>query len=576
MSKDLSRRLNRMALASLLLLVPAEGQAAPADTQSLIARGIDALHVFEYEEANEAFRQARTIDPGSVMACWGEAMTYHQTLWRNEDLQAGRQALARLGTSPAARAAKASTPKEKGLLAAAEALFGEGDASTRRARYAEAMARAHARVPDDVDVAAFYALALLGTMSRGLIGAGDHEGHMPSLAGSATQADVSRILHEVLKAHPDHPGALHYLLHNDDDPAHARDALDAARALAKVAPQASHAQHMPAHIFLQLGLWRDAAASDAVAFRTSDEWVARKHLPQALRNYHALAWLEYELLQQGHDREARATLAQIEPVVKATRDTTLLSDLSSMRARYVVDTSSWQMLANESNFGNVNELFAIGMSAARTGNAALAARAQQALAAKQHDPREGDLRPAIAIMERELAGMIAFAAGRRNEALTIVTDAAIAETRLPAPLGLPSPIKPAPELLGELLIESGRPADAAAWFTQALARSANRSLSVLGLARAAAATNDVARAQQLYRQLLENFTGADADLAIANEARAALAKATAPAAAPLSGVPTPRIVAIAAPIAAVVAIAAFIARRRRDRARQNGRKAGRP
>ena len=87
-----------------------------------------------------------------------------------------------------------------------------------------------------------------------------------------------------------------------------------------------------------------------------------------------------------------------------------------MRARYVVETSSWTMLASESNFANVNELFAIGMSAARAGNAALAERARAALSAKQHDEREGDLRPAIAIMERELAGLIAFGAGGRDEA----------------------------------------------------------------------------------------------------------------------------------------------------------------
>src|SRR5262249_48959264 len=159
--------------------------------------------------------------------------------------------------------------------------------------------------------------------------------------------------------------------------------------------------HMPSHIFLQLGMWRDAAASDTAAFHASDVWVSRKKLPLALRNYHALAWLQYELLQQGRRRAAYATLAQIEPVVKATSQLTLLGDLSTMRARYVVETSSWPLLANESNFGNVNELFAIGMSAARSGNAALAARARQALEAKQHDEREGDLRPAIAIMERE-------------------------------------------------------------------------------------------------------------------------------------------------------------------------------
>src|SRR5207245_2706354 len=124
------------------------------DAHALMRQGLTALHYFEYEEANDAFRRAQAIDPGSVMACWGEAK------------------------------------------------------------------------PDDRDVASFYALALLGTMSRSLIGYVDaHEGHSASLAGSETQTRVNEILRKVLTTHPDHPGALHYLLHNDDDPAHAHEAV---------------------------------------------------------------------------------------------------------------------------------------------------------------------------------------------------------------------------------------------------------------------------------------------------------------------------------------------------------------
>ncbi len=392
-----------MNVSACLLVAASVWVRAQGDqtAQALIARGVESLHWFEYEDANETFRRAQAIDPRSVMAVWGEAMTYHQTLWRNEDVAAARRALQRLGPTAATREAAARTGKERLLLAAAEALFGEGGVEERRRRYAEAMRRAYEQSGDDPDVASLYALALLGTMSRSLIGYVDaHEGHSASLAGSPTQAQVSEILKRVLKEHPAHPGALHYLLHDDDDPVHAREALDAARALAALAPAASHALHMPAHIFVQLGLWRDAAASDAAAFKASDAWVARKSLPKAMRNYHALAWLEYELLQQGRYRAARATLDEIEPVVKASGEPALLSDLSTMRARYVIETADWTLMRNQDSFGNVNDLFAIGMSAARTGNAALAERARQALDASQRDPREGDLRPAIAIMER--------------------------------------------------------------------------------------------------------------------------------------------------------------------------------
>jgi hypothetical protein len=170
-------------------------------------------------------------------------------------------------------------------------------------------------------------------MARGLIGYVDtHEGHSQTLAGSETQARVSAILDRVLQAHPEHPGALHYLLHNLDDPGHAPLALAAARRFAALAPDSSHALHMPAHIFLQLGLWHDAALSDRAAFAASQAWVTRKHLGPAMRSYHALSWLQYELLQLGRYHEAQATLDEIAPIVKASGRAALLSDLSSMRA----------------------------------------------------------------------------------------------------------------------------------------------------------------------------------------------------------------------------------------------------
>jgi hypothetical protein len=130
-----------------------------------------------------------------------------------------------------------------------------------------------------------------------------------------------------------------------------------------------------------------------------------------MRNYHALQWLQYELLQLGRYREARATIDELAPVVKATGNVTLLSDLSSMRARYVIETASWPLLATESNFGNAYELFAIGLSAARSRNRDVASRVVQALGQRAQDPREGDLRPAAVIMEREVAALLAFRAG---------------------------------------------------------------------------------------------------------------------------------------------------------------------
>ncbi len=555
----------------------AGGQAA---AQSLTAKssageaalraGMAALHSFEYEDANEAFLRAQRADPGLVLAYWGEAMTYHQTLWGKEDVSAARGALARLALTAPARAAVARSPRERMLLDAADALFGPGDGATRRTRYAGKMAEVYAAEPYDPEVASFYALALLGTMSRSLIGYVDsHEGHSASLAGSDTQARVGAILATTLAAYPEHPGALHYLLHNYDDPGHARLGLDAARAYAKVAPESSHALHMPAHIFLQLGMWADAEASDRVAYSASETWVARTGLPPALRNYHALAWRQYELMQLGRFRESWALLDDLAPVVKATGDLTLLSDLSSMRARHVLESQRWAIVAHERNFGNVNELCAIGISAARSGNPSLAELARQGLASRATSPQEGDLRPAIAIMEREVAAVMALAAGQPGGAVEILRSATRDELRLPPPLGLPIPVLPAPELLGEVLLQLGRPAEALEAFAQALSRNANRTRSVLGSARAAAALGQTGAARDHYRRVLANYEHADADVVEVAEARAAQA-ATWTATSGGRTTPLP-FIPIAAAVAGIVALLAIALGVRRSRARRAAR-----
>ena len=521
--------------AGLGLTLSAVGHAGAAATspeaQAQFQRALGSLHDFEYEEATEGFKQAQRLDPDFALAYWGEVLSYYQTLWRQENLPAARQALARLGPSPGARAAKAATRRDAGLLSAVDELFGDGDAPSRHRLYADAMGRLYGEYPDDPDVASLYALALLGTVSRSLIGYSEvNQSPDRQLPGSAIQKQIGTILAKVLETHPRHGGALHYLLHNYDDPDHARLALDAARTFASVAG-ASHALHMPAHIFLQLGLWHDAASSDRAAYGASIEWTRRRGLRPGMRNFHALSWLEYELLQTGRYRDASRALDAMAPFASADAPSAqgshgahqpLSSDLSSMRARLVIETRRWSLLDRERNFGNVDELLAIGMSAANTGNTPTAKIAGRALSQRAQAEQDGDLRRAIAIMEREVAALIARANGRSSEAIAILAEAARAELALPAPLGLPFPAKPAPELLGEILLEAGRGREAQSSFEQELRRNPNRSLSVLGLARAAMASGNADVARQRYRELLANFDEADEDLPEVTEALAAL------------------------------------------------------
>src|SRR5262249_53291108 len=285
------------ARAPILGLVsfPTSGAAA---AQPAFVRGVLYLHSFEYDDAIDAFREAQKIDPAFAMAYWGEALAYDQPLWLNQQIDRARAALARLAPTRAARLAKAPTAREKGYLDAVELLYGQGDAAARHRAYAERMGALHAQYPDDDEAAAFYALALLSTIPEG--------GRNPDVSLKA-----GAIVSAILKKNPQHPGAAHYALHAYDDGEHAAKGLDAARIYARIAPASSHARHMPSHVFMTLGMWDEAAASDESAFAASVDLAQRKGLSASQYDFHALSWLHYEYLQQGRFAKARDAMAQV-------------------------------------------------------------------------------------------------------------------------------------------------------------------------------------------------------------------------------------------------------------------------
>src|SRR2546430_11968252 len=139
---------------------------APA-AQADFLTGLALLHDFEYADAAAAFRRAEATDPGFAMAFWGEAMTFNHPIWMQQDLKAACDALNKLALTPSARRARAKTDREKEYLDAVEILYGDGSKEQRDFRFEDAMAKLHARYPDDVDSTAFYGLAILGTTHAG-------------------------------------------------------------------------------------------------------------------------------------------------------------------------------------------------------------------------------------------------------------------------------------------------------------------------------------------------------------------------------------------------------------------------
>ena len=424
------------------------------------------------------------------MAYWGEAMTYNHPLWMQRDRAAAVKALERLAPTPAGRIAKAPTEREKMYLEAVEALWAEGDKADRDRAYAEAMRRLHERFPDDLDAAAFYGLALLGTCE-------DHRDVRVYMQAAAIEE-------EVFAKNPDHPGAAHYLIHCYDDPVHAPLGMRPARVYAKIAPDAVHALHMPSHIFFASGMWDEAVASNEASWKASVERAARKGLPAGAHSFHALSWLEYANLQLGRWRDARATLATMEADEKADPGEMTSSSLSAMRAIWIVETRRCEGLVPPSSATAPRDEFVRGLCALDSGDRAGAKAAAEALAAPATAGAEDGSHAhggggssysrggesVGRVLGLELQALLAYTGGNRDEGLRLAAEAAVAEDAMSFEFGPPVVVKPAHELSGDLLLAAGKPADARREFETSLSHDPGRALSLLGLARAQAAAGD--------------------------------------------------------------------------------------
>jgi tetratricopeptide (TPR) repeat protein len=481
--------------------------------QAPFLRGVAALHSFWYREARDAFRKALQIDPGFEMAYWGEAMSYNHPLWDGQDLDAGRAVLSRM--KAASGEDSTISPREKDYLETIRVLYGPGDKRFRDRAYSEAMGRLHKAYPDDPEAACFYALSLLG-----LIPPGERDPRI--------QMQAAAILEEVFSKHPHHPGAAHYLIHAYDDPVHAPLGLRAALVYAKIAPASPHALHMPSHIFLQLGMWSEAAQSNESAWAASEAWVKAEGLPVSQKDHHSLEWLHYVYLQQGRFREADRLLEKMKEDSMKGGEAFLIRTRYRMEARQIMETGHWSLVALpdvvesviEARLTGPNTVFVNGMSAAKLEKTALAHQ-NAALLKDMEKAASSSANPLwakkIQIMERELWAVIHLTEGDTERGLSAVKDAVALEDGLDLSYGLPNPMKPAHELCGEILLTLGRPQEAAAQFDASLLRTARRTHSLLGLARAQARLGNRDRAAEHYYDLAEILRMADPDLPCLDE-----------------------------------------------------------
>ena len=478
---------------------------APA-AQRPFLRGLALLHSFEYDDARTAFRDAQRADSSFAMAYWGDALTFAQLLWGLDYADSARAALARLGPTRDARLARARTERERRYGAAIEALFDTTSAESRLRGYVAGLRTLTNAYPTDLEARALLAVSLLMDES-----------------GSATEQKARTeesitLAQSIFATSPQHPGGAHYLIHAADNPAYASRGLAAARAYAKIAPDAEHALHMPSHIFVQVGAWDDVVSSNERAWPASRAWVTSHGVSNTELSFHSLWWLQYGYLQQGRFGAARALLDTVRLVLDgidwATSDAIdARYAAEQFRFLYAWETGDWSVyggrapsraVANAKVSGDratyfaAAETYRIAFVAALLGDTALAKQVVDSL-------------PARAMISRsEVAALTAKARGDTAKWIASLEAAAkLDATNVHA--GPPSSA-PAHELLGDALLAVGRAEDAVAAYEKELELMPNRSRTLLQLARAQRKAGDAAAAARTEARLRHNWHAADPGL----------------------------------------------------------------
>jgi len=477
--------------------------SAPA--QKEFNRAMALFHSFWFDPAKQSFSKVLQHDPECGMAYWGIAiMTMGNPFaWppSQNALKAGAVALA------GAYRVGAKTQRERDYIAALSVFFKDWETTDYRTRVAaleKAVEVLAGRYPDDLEAQVFYALILNVTA-------------LPTDKTFSKQLKAAAVLEPLFKKYPDHPGVAHYLVHTYDYAELAERGLPAARSYAKIAPSVPHALHMPSHIFSRVGLWPEMVESNRASYLAAKgelrETTLRVGTYDAL---HAMDYLVFGHLQQAQDKAAKRLVDEVAAIRKVNVENFVAAyAFTAIPSRFALERGDWKQAAaltlsppdlSWSKFSQAEAIlvFARGLGAARTGNAAAARKdverlqgLREAMTAAKMDYWVGQTDFQI----RTVNAWIAYVENRHEEAVKLMREASELEEASDKHPVTPGNVVPCRELLGEMLMALNKPSQALVEFERSLKRDPNRFRGIYGAAHAAQVSGNRKAARGYYDRL---------------------------------------------------------------------------
>jgi tetratricopeptide (TPR) repeat protein len=461
-----------------------------AAVQSRFDYGLALLHSFEFREAEDAFRAVERDDPKCVIAAWGIALSTTERSGANapqKDLAKGWTQLQPWLAIPA------GTEREQMYVSAVRAMYVGYDKTPgddRWHKYLNRMQEIRQKYPDDINASLLYGLGLTWTAG-------------PGKQGIQQRREALAIFLPIFKHYPNNPGAAHYIIHAADTADLAAEALPAALMYAAIAPDSPHALHMPSHIFNRLGYWKDSIETNQTSVRVAAEWT-KTGRDGRFDELHALNNIEYAYLQLGKDKQAQRIIKQIDEIAKTGTDAWLPIDA---RIYYDLETHNWQDATKiepppTSRFEeNFDAYWIETIGAARSGNAHKAERAlelyRKSSAAWDEEHGWGHV---LGVGLTEAQAWTMFSEGKRDEAVAHLRNIAQYERDHPMYYADILP-RPSGEMLGDMLLQMGKPAEALAGYKQALELAPNRFDSLIGAKAAAARSGSMELSQEYANKI---------------------------------------------------------------------------
>jgi tetratricopeptide (TPR) repeat protein len=462
--------------------------------QEKVQAGVAMLHSFYYSATRRTFEEIAAQDNGCVIAAWGFA----SILMGNP--------LAGAGASPKdAEAAQAAidkgrrmggTQRERDYLEAVAAYyqdFGKRSERERQVARAKAYETLAANYPDDDEAQTFYAVYLAGTQ-------------LQSDQTYGAWLKAAGILEQQFRKHPQHPGVAHYLIHSYDAPPIAQKGMGAARRYAEIAPDAPHALHMPSHIFTRVGEWADSAATN---LRSAESALKAREPDQAA---HALDYAAYAYLQLGRDSEARKVTDEVLGYKGFNANIFTGSyAAAAMPARYALERADWKAATrleprqDKFVFTVAMTHYARALGAARSGDSASAKQDIERIAALGEQLKEAKNAywgGEVEVMRLTAVAWAALAQRNADAALDNMRRAADLEDKSDKHIVTPARLLPARELLGDMLLELKRPAEALKEYEASQVREPNRLRGYYGAGLAASQSGQHAKAKQHFGKLV--------------------------------------------------------------------------